>query len=409
MADKQIHLARRLCFDGRCAFARVHWFLKGLLSVAAFHPLRDKEEDAVMNKLGFGFLRLPRKGVSYDWQGISRMVDRFMELGGTYFDTCPTYLNGASDEGIRRCVAQRKPRESFVLANKLPGYDCAGAASCRRSLDASLKRCGVDYFDVYLLHWLNGTHYRIAQQHGQFEFLQRMKEEGLARRIGFSYHDNAALLERILDEHPEVDVVQLQVNYLDWDTAGIESRLCYEACVRHGKQVVVMEPLKGGTLTSIPTEARSALSAVHPDWSPTDWALRFVQSLPQVEVCLSGMTTLEEVEANCRPFDALDERETACLLDVRQAVAGKTAIPCTACGYCLPHCPQGIPIPTYFGMMNELERHPEEGWKVRPAYAQTCMDQPSPADCISCWSCEDHCPQRIKISSELRTIRRRLG
>ena len=362
-----------------------------------------------MNKLGFGFLRLPRKAAFYDWRGIERMVDRFMDLGGVYFDTCPTYLNGASDEGIRRCVAKRKQRDRFMLANKLPGYECGTDAACRRSLDDALRRCGVDYFDVYLLHWLNGSHYRIAQRNGQFEFLQRMKDAGIVRRIGFSYHDNAELLERILTEHPEVDIVQLQVNYLDWETAGIESRACCEACARHGKRVVVMEPLKGGTLASVPPQAREALAALHPDWSPADWALRFAQSLPEVEVCLSGMTGLSDVDANMQPFEPLDERETACLLGVRALVAGKTAVPCTACGYCLPHCPQGIPIPTYFGMLNELARHPGEGWKVRPAYMQTCADHPSPDACIACRSCEGHCPQGIEVSACLPQVSRRLG
>ena len=361
------------------------------------------------SKLGFGFLRLPRKGLSYDWKGIERMVDHFMELGGNYFDTCPTYLNGASEEGIRRCVAMRKPRESFQVADKLPGYQCGGSADCKRALDRALTSCGVDYFDVYMLHWLNGAHYRMAQQRGQFEFLQEAKAAGVARRIGFSYHDNAELLARILDDHPEVDVVQLQVNYLDWDTPGIESRACYETCVQHGKKVIVMEPLKGGSLAQIPAAVQSALATIHPDWSPADWALRFVQTLPQVEVCLSGMTALSEVNANCQPFEPLDAAEIEVLLGIRSAVAGRTAVPCTGCGYCLPHCPQGIPIPTYFGMLNEITRHPEEGWKVRPAYSQTCATSPTPSECIECRACEAHCPQGIPVSTRLKDVVRKLG
>ena len=357
-----------------------------------------------MGELGFGFLRLPRKAISYDWAAINRMVDRFMELGGTYFDTCPTYLGGASEEGIRRCVASRTSRGSFQVADKLPGYQCRSERDCRRALEKALSACGVDYFDVYMLHWLNGTHYEMAQQRGQFGFLSRVKDEGLARRIGFSYHDNADLLERILCEHPEVDVVQLQVNYLDWETPGIESRRCYEACVRHGKRVVVMEPLKGGTLARIPGAARQRLASLHPDWSPADWAFRFVMSLPQVEVCLSGMTALPEVEANARAREPLNEREIDCLLGVRDEVSGTTAVPCTACGYCLPHCPIGMPIPTYFGMLNELARHPEESWKVRPAYDQTRSTSPGPQDCLQCQACESHCPQGIPIARRLKDV-----
>jgi predicted aldo/keto reductase-like oxidoreductase len=170
-----------------------------------------------------------------------------------------------------------------------------------------------------------------------------------------------------------------------------------------------MEPLKGGMLAKIPASARAALQAIHPGWSPADWALRFVQSLPNVEVCLSGMTALSEVDANCQPFAPLDAAEVEMLLTVRDIVAGKTAVPCTGCGYCLPHCPQEIPIPTYFGMLNEISRHPEEGWKVRPAYSQTCAALPTPDDCIGCRSCEAHCPQGIPISARLKDVSRKLG
>ena len=270
-----------------------------------------------MNKLGFGFLRLPKTGDEYDWNTLCRMTDLFINGGGYYFDTCYTYLNGNSELGIKKCVVERYPRNQFQIAEKLPGYQCKSYEDAQRFFDEELERCGVKYFDVFMLHWLNGKNYEIAEKYDQFRFLREKKAEGSAKRIGFSYHDSAALLDKILTEHPEVDVVQLQINYLDWDTAGIESGKCYETCVRHGKKVIVMEPVKGGTLAVLPEAAEQHLRSVHLDWSPADWALRFVQSLPEVEVCLSGMNTLEQVEENLRSFEPLTEDDISHLMKVR--------------------------------------------------------------------------------------------
>ena len=296
-----------------------------------------------MNKLGFGFLRLPQKDGAFDWDLICRMTDRYMESGGNYFDTCYTYLNGMSEEAVRRCVAARKPRESFRLAEKIPGYMCRSHEDCQKYFDEELRRCGVDRFDVLMLHWLNGKNYETAEKYREFEFLAEKKRQGLAGRTGFSCHDSAALLDEILRSHPEVDVVQLQINYLDWESAGIESRKCYETCVRHGKAVIVMEPVKGGTLARIPEEAERLLRSVRPDLTPADWALRFVQSLPAVEVCLSGMNSMDQIAANTADLAPLTEAETAALMRAVPIINGRTAIPCTGCSYCVPHCPKKLP------------------------------------------------------------------
>ncbi|MGI6221569.1 MAG: aldo/keto reductase [Coriobacteriales bacterium] len=369
-----------------------------------------------INKLGFGLLRLPRVGgaasdsdAPFDWEAIETMVDRFLELGGTYFDTCYTYLDGNSEEAVRRCLAARHPRDAFQVAEKIPGYKCTSPDDARRFLDEEFARCGIDRFDVLMLHWLNDAHYEIAQRLDQFRFLVKCREEGSADRIGFSFHGSAALLERILNEHPEVDIVQIQLNYLDWESAGIESRACYEACVRHGKTVVVMEPVRGGTLAELPAEAEGLLRAAHPDWAPADWALRFAQSLPGVEVCLSGMSTMAQVEANLEPFEPLGERDIELLADARAIIEREQAVPCTACGYCLEHCPAGIAIPTYFKMLNELARYPGEGWKIKPAYAELASRVPGPADCIGCRTCEGHCPQGIAIPDRLKDVAAQLG
>ena len=354
------------------------------------------------NKLGFGFLRLPKGAEGYDWDTVRQMVDIFLEQGGTYFDTCYTYLNGQSEEGIRRCVAERYPRRRFQLAEKLPGYLCKSYEDAQKFFDEELERCGVTYFDVYMLHWLNAEHYAIAEAHDQFRFLREKKAEGKTKRIGFSYHDSAALLDQILTAHPEVDVVQLQINYLDWDSAGIESRKCYETCVRHGKKVIVMEPVKGGTLAVLPEAAEKLLREVHPDWTPSAWALRFVRSLPEVEICLSGMSAATQVEENLLSAERLGETELDCLRRVCGIIEAQTAVACTGCRYCVDHCPKQIPIPDCFKMLNEVTRYPKDNWKIRPAYRQLTVSGGKASDCIGCRSCVKHCPQKLEIPEYLK-------
>lgn len=357
-----------------------------------------------MNKLGFGFLRLPQKDGAIDRELVDRLVDAYMESGGDYFDTCYTYLNGMSEESIRRCVVGRKPRESFRIAEKIPGYKCRSYQDCEKFFEEELHRCGVEYFDVLMLHWLNGKNYETAEKYREFEFLTEKKKTGEAARIGFSYHDSAALLDTILTNHPEVDVVQLQINYLDWDSAGIESRSCYEVCVKHQKTVIVMEPVKGGTLAQLPEEAENILRNVHPDWTPADWALRFVQSLPAVEICLSGMNAMEQVIANTADFEPLTESEIQTLLGIVPIINGKTAVPCTGCRYCVEHCVKNIPIPDYFKMYNEIVRSPEDDWKIRPSYSYLSRLSGKASDCIGCRSCEKHCPQKIGIADVMKDV-----
>lgn len=358
----------------------------------------------MINRLGFGFLRLPKKDRELDWQTICSMADVFLDGGGVFFDTCYTYLDGLSEAAIRKCVVERKSRDSFQLCDKLPGYLFKSYGDCRKYFDIELERCGVEFFDVLMLHWLNDENYAIAEKYDEFRFLWEKKAEGKARRIGFSYHGDAALLDRILTTHPEVDVVLMQLNYLDWESQGIQSRKCYETCLRHGKSVIVMEPVKGGTLASIPEEAEAKLRAVHPDWTPSDWALRFVQSLPGVEVCLSGMGSVEQVQANIQPFAPLTEAEVHLLAEVAEIIRGKTAIGCTGCAYCVPHCPKRIPIPQYIRLYNEITRDPGDDWKILPAYHQMGSSSNKASDCIGCRSCEAHCPQKLTIAEHMKTI-----
>lgn len=361
----------------------------------------------MINKLGFGFLRLPKKDGELDWQTICSMVDVFMGGGGVFFDTCYTYLDGLSEAAIRKCVVERKSRDSFQLCDKLPGYLFKSYEDCQKYFDEELSRCGVEWFDILMLHWLNDENYAIAEKYDEFRFLREKKAEGKAKRIGFSYHGDAALLDKILTGHPEVDVVLMQLNYLDWESEGIQSRKCYETCLRHGKSVMVMEPVKGGTLAKLPEEAEAKLRLRHPDWTPSDWALRFVQSLPGVEICLSGMGAVEQVQSNIQPFEPLTGEETALLAEVAEIIRGKTAIGCTGCGYCVNHCPKQIPIPKYIKLYNEITRYPGDDWKIIPTYHQLALSAGKASDCIGCHSCEKHCPQKLTISEHMKTIAQR--
>lgn len=359
-----------------------------------------------MNKTGFGFLRPPRLDAgdekSTDYALLNTLVDRFLELGGTYFDTAYTYLGGASEEAIRRCLVERHPRDSFQLADKLPGYQVKSREECQTYLEESLRRCGVAYFDVYLLHWLNEKNYALAEQYGEFAFLQECKANGKARKIGFSYHDSPQLLDTILTAHPEVDYVQLQINYLDWDSPSLEARKCYEVACKHGKSVIVMEPVKGGSLVKLPQEAEVLLKSAAPEESTAFWAIRFAASLPQVSIVLSGMNAMEQIEDNLRPFSPLTAVEREILDSSAKIIRANTAVPCTGCGYCLPHCPIEMPIPRYFSLYNEYARNPDEDWKMQHAYDTLTNGTVAASACLSCRQCQEHCPQKLTIPEYLQ-------
>lgn len=355
-----------------------------------------------MNKIGFGFLRLPFQGEQIDYDLLNQMVDLFLQRGGRYFDTAYTYLDGKSEEAVRESVAKRHDRSEYILADKLPGYMVKSRGECYDYFHEQLRRCGVSFFDIYLLHWLNAENYAAAETYREFEFLQELKEEGKAGKIGFSYHDSAALLDEILTKHPEVDLVQLQINYLDWSSAGIEAGKCYETAVNHGKSVVVMEPVKGGILANVPAEAEALFKEINAKDSIASWALRFAQSLSQVDVVLSGMNTVEQVEDNMRDVQPLTEKEQEAVRKAADLISRETAVPCTGCGYCREHCPKRIAIPDYFKMYNEMKRHPEEGWKIQPVYQNLAKRCGKASDCISCGNCEKHCPQKLEITKYLR-------
>ena len=358
-------------------------------------------------KLGFGTMRLPLKDAedpkNIDLETFRQMADLFLARGFCYFDTAYPYHGGFSKEAVRQCVAERYPRERFLLADKMPVYLVKTAEDYERIFAEQLRRCGVEYFDVYLLHNLGRDRYPDVQRLGGFDFLRRLKERGLARNIGFSFHDDAETLDRILTEHPEVDVVQLQINYLDWNGAVAQSGRCYETAKRHGKDVIVMEPVKGGQLAKLPGKAMELFTAFYGDAapSPASLAIRFAASLEQVKVVLSGMSTPEQMEDNTgfmEPFAPLTPEERTLTQEIEQELKRAIRVPCTACRYCMEVCPRNIAIPDYFGLLN---LYAVTGKKTNMYYQRYSLNHGKASDCLKCGLCERNCPQHLPIRQTL--------
>ena len=363
----------------------------------------------VEKKLGFGAMRLPltdqEDSKSIDLAQFQQMVDLFMERGFRYFDTAYPYHDGYSEEAIRQCVVERYPRESFVLADKMPILQVKAPEDYDRFFAEQLRRCGVEYFNVYLLHNLGRDRYPNTERFGGFDFLRRLKERGLTRNIGFSFHDDAETLDRILTEHPEVDVVQLQINYLDWDGAVAQSGRCYDVAARHGKEVVVMEPVKGGQLAKLPDAAMRLFADFYGNEpqapSPASLAIRYVASLEQVKVVLSGMGTMGQVSDNTaymREFTPLSDGEHALAAQIARELKRSIRVPCTSCRYCMEVCPQNIAIPDYFGLLN---LHAVTGKKTNMYYERYSMNHGKASECLKCGLCEQNCPQHIPIREML--------
>lgn len=358
-----------------------------------------------MPKLGFGLMRLPRlEDGSIDIAQCEEMTDRFLEAGLRYFDTA--YVYEGSEEAAHRFLVSRHPRESYFLTSKLNAGSWAAknAEEAKNELAVSLERTGAGYFDFYLLHALSKNNVENYEKYGIWEFVREAKEKGLIRHYGFSFHDTPELLDEILTKHPDAEFVQLQINYGDWENPAVRSRECYEVCVRHGKPVVVMEPIKGGTLANPPQAVVDTFRAADPEMSVASWAVRFAASLDQVMVVLSGMSTKEQMEDNIsymKEFRPLSEQEQATVEKVQEILAGIDQIPCTSCHYCTGGCPKQIQIPVIFEAMNRRLVYGQNE-EAQKRYDKAVQEHGRASDCIHCLQCENACPQHIGITSWLQ-------
>lgn len=365
-----------------------------------------------MKKLAFGMMRLPllneNDATSIDIERVKGMADAFLEKGFTYFDTAAPYHGKHSEIAFREAVAKRYPREAYTVTDKLSLFMIEKAEDMQKFFDEQLERLGVEYIDIYLLHALGKDSYAKAQAFQAFEFAAQKKAEGKVKHVGFSFHDSAEVLEQILTEHPEVEYVQLQVNYLDWEDEHVQSRKCYEVAVKHGKKVLIMEPVKGGALAVVSPEVEKLLKDYNLDASPASWAIRFCASLEHVVMVLSGMSTEEQVADNTsymKEFQPLNEEEFAILEKAADMIRNDIAIPCTGCAYCVEDCPQNIAIPEYFKIYNHLKQFQGTSEKAdRQRYTRKAQERGKASECIECGLCEGHCPQHLNIRELLKDV-----
>ncbi len=359
-----------------------------------------------MTKLGFGMMRLPLKDpddkTSIDFDLLDRMVDRYLGSGNDYFDTAYMYHGGTSESALRRSLVERYPRDSFRIATKMPLMSLKKEGDQERIFEEQLANCGVDYFDSYLLHNVCGEFIDTVERFGTFDFLRSKKKEGRIRRLGFSFHDQADLLDRVLTENPDMDFVQLQVNYIDWDDPSIQSRECCEVARRHGVPIVVMEPVKGGLLADVPEDVRRMYSEVEPSFSPATWAIRFAASVDGVETVLSGMSDMAQLEENIaclEGFTGFDDVHMDAMERAKASIRSSVAVPCTACRYCMKSCPNDILIADYISLYNAEKANPKEGFSLQALYyGNISRNHGRASDCVGCGECERNCPQHLRIS-----------
>ena len=353
-------------------------------------------------KFGFGLMRLPKVDDKIDLPQVCEMVDRFLAAGFTYFDTAFVY--DGSEQAAKAALVDRHPRTSYTLATKLHVGKAASAEEARRELQISLERTGAGYFDYYLLHALMDTNIEKYAEYGLWDFVKEQKARGTIRHYGFSFHDKPETLDKLLTEHPDVDFVQLQINYADWENPEVQSRACYEVARRHGKPVVIMEPVKGGSLANLPESAAHFFKEAEPDMSVASWALRFAASLDGLITVLSGMSTVEQMEDNLKvmkDFHKLTPGQLAVIDKAKEALAAIPTIPCTNCQYCMKGCPQGVKIPAIFSAVNAYKTYNHLAG-AKGSYNFATRDGGKASECIACGQCESVCPQHIEIIDELK-------
>lgn len=361
--------------------------------------------ERIKKNFGFGCMRLPMKDSDVDVAEMNRMVDTFLENGFNYFDTAHGYVDGKSETALRECLTSRYPRDRYILTNKLTDFYFKKQEDIRPFFESQLKACGVDYFDFYLMHAQGAENFAFFKKCRAYETALELKSEGKFRHFGISFHDRAAVLEQILTEYPQIEVVQIQFNYADYDDPAVESRKCYEVCRKFGKPVIVMEPVKGGNLVNLPDKAKAVLDDLH-GGSPASYAIRFAAGFEGIMMVLSGMSNMEQMRDNIsymKDFKPLSEQELAAIGKVQEIFKSMNLIPCTSCRYCTAGCPKHISIPDLFAVMNTKQLYHD--WNADYYYnVHTSGEKSKASDCIKCGKCEQACPQHLHIRDLLETV-----
>lgn len=357
-------------------------------------------------KLGFGLMRLPKlKNGKIDIEQTKKMVDMFMEAGLTYFDTAYVYDGGESEQAAKAALVDRYPRESYTLATKLCAWMGAhDEKSAKQQFYTSLERTGAGYFDYYLLHALQAGNYKTYDKYHIWDFVKEQKAKGLIKHWGFSFHATPEILDELLTKHPDAEFVQLQLNYADWENPDVMARANYEIARKHGKSIVVMEPVKGGALANPPKAVLEAFKSADKEASPASWAIRYAASLEGIITVLSGMSNTEQMADNLsymKNFKPLDAEEQKVIHKAQEIMGNMNSIPCTACHYCTAGCPQKIAIPEIFAARNQ-----QTVWgqleKGKQMYADAVKNGGTASDCIACGQCESACPQQIDVIARLK-------
>ena len=359
----------------------------------------------IKKNFGFGCMRLPMDGEKVDYTEFCKMVDLFMAEGFNYFDTARVYIGGQSETAIRDCIVKRYPRESFILTNKLSTSLFNREEEIRPLFEKQLESCGMDYFDFYLMHAQSKSIFEKYKKCRAYEQALEFKKEGRIKHMGISFHDTADVLDEILTEYPQVEVVQIQLNYVDFDDPAVQARKCYEVCRKHGKPVIVMEPVKGGNLVNLPADAKKVLEDLH-GGSPASYAIRFAAGFDGIMMVLSGMSNTEQMQDNLsymKDFKPLNEAEQAAIARVCEIFRSMHLIPCTACRYCTDGCPKRISIPDLFSCLNAKQIYHD--WNADYYYNEVFTKHRGKAsDCIKCGKCEHSCPQHLPIRKLLEDV-----
>ena len=359
----------------------------------------------IKKKFGFGCMRLPMKDGEVDNSEMCAMVDTFLESGFNYFDTAHGYVGGKSETALRDCLTSRYPRDRYILTDKLTNFFFKKQEDIRPLLDSQLAACGVEYFDFYLMHAQNAENFAFFKHCKAYETALELQKEGKFKHFGISFHDTADVLEQILTEYPQIEVVQIQFNYVDYDDPAVQSRKCYEVCKKFGKPVIVMEPVKGGNLANLPKDAKAVLDDLH-GGSPASYAMRFAAGFENMMMVISGMSNMEQMKDNIsamKDFKPLSEAELAAIDKVKEIFGAKNLIPCTSCRYCVDGCPKQILIPDLFACLNAKKVF--NNWNTDYYYNNVYTTRNGKAsDCIQCGKCEHACPQHLPIRELLADV-----